>query len=672
MNFPIVSISPFSGSKSKSRVFKKRTQKRELLVPENGKRIQEIRDYVLEQQQILAVALRNKDIEAANRQIKKMVRSLDFRILAVYNTITKKGYRSKGYKDKQPTTNSDYSGLVRRLWLFVKDPNSYKASPLLRTMVPKPKGGLRPISVPSYFDRCIQHLYKLVLEVVAEEVLSPYSFGFRPFRSPGWASKHLILGTFPRKNPPSFALELDIKKCFDTMCHAWMLENISSISIGEGLPKVDVIPPPILNQWLKCGYILVEQKDKLDSSPLPTTGIPQGGPISPTIANLVLHGVEEIILQLAKDNNTFVIPARFADDITLLFDDPGLHQQILDAVDAFIAPRGLELNRDKCFLRDLVTKGEPFNFVGFAHYLVKKKRPNRINKAGDVVVTKKFSLFNAPLPNKLEGVKKKISKILRDPNKSPESVFRLINPILRGWLNFYSVANSSRTFKSLSWWLWHQMFYYFWRKYKVLREFRRRSRTKRHLLGNFIVKKHTRRHGKSLVDLVTPRNLQWWYIPREETVKQDQDLFLECPELTPIIQPHIRVFNPDPELKAKGMGCSAFHPQDRLPLLSTAINWRTGTWARVLQKTKGLCSYCGCSLVSFTEEEIIELHHVQPIKFGGPRSFPNLKPLCKECHKEVSKAVSSCDLNKIQELESLGVLKGVSFALSLTNPRSKL
>lgn len=665
MNLPIVSLSPYSTSaKRRGKVFKSKTQKRDVFIPENGKTIQEIRTYVLEQQQILAVALREKNISAANKQIRKMVRSQDFRILAVYNTISKRGYRSPGLSSTTPTTNKDYSELVASLWKIVKNPANYKATPLLRTLIPKPKGGFRPISVPTYLDRCIQHLYKLVLEVVAEEIQSPYSFGFRPFRSPGWASKCLILATHPLKLPPTFALELDFEKCFDAMCHKWMLDHLCSISIGDGLGLVDVIPPNILEQWLKCGFILVADKDDPKASPFPTTGIPQGGPISPTLANLVLHGVEDVILQIAKENNTYVFPARFADDITLLFSEPALYQQILDGVDKFMAPRGLNLNRNKCFLRKL-TENEPFNFVGFSHHVVLKRKPNYINDAGKVVVTKKYSVFNVPLPNKITAVKKKIYRLFRDPNKSPEAIFRLINPILRGWLNFYCCANSSLTFKHLAWWLWHQVFYFFWRKYKVLREFRRGSRNKRHLLGNFIVKTHTKRHGKSLRDHKTPRNLQWWYIPKDDTVKKEQNYFLVDPELTPIIQPKIIYLNPDPSLRELRKGLNAFHPQDRLYLQTKALNWRFGTWSKALEKTGGTCAYCGCSLVSFTEEEIIDLHHIQPIKFGGPRSIPNLLPLCKECHKDVTKAQNSRDLETIEKYEALGILKGVSSALKL-------
>lgn len=657
MNIPKVILYPHS-SKNKGRIkFKTKSQRRERFIPETGKSIQETKRFVLEQQQILAVAIRKQDVNLANKLIRKMIRSKDSRILAVYKTISTKGYRSTGYLDKKPITNADYKKLVADLWKAIKRPTNYRSKPLKRTLIPKPKGGLRPISVPSYFDRSLQHLYKLVLEVCAEEVLSPYSFGFRPFRSPGWATKCLILATFPRVNCPNFALELDIAKCFDTMDHDWMIKNICNITLDASLPDLNVIPRHILSQWLKCGYVLVTELDKGIYNPLPTTGIPQGGPISPTIANLVLHGVEDKILEIAKAIHAKIYPARFADDITVLFDEPSLYTLLLNEVDKFFEPRGMKLNREKCFLRNLAKK-EPFNFVGFSHHVVKKRRPKHDIKRR--TRAKNFTLVNLPLQPKLLALKKKIDKKLKDYKRPAEAVFKELNLILNGWLNFYCCANSARTFKSLSWWLWHKIFKFFWNKYKVLKEFRFRSSVKRKLLGNYIIKKHTRRHGKSLVDHVTPRRFQWWYVPLEETTNKKLDLFLTCPELTPIIQPAIIYFRPGTRL-----GLSAFHPLDRIELQKKALGWKFGLWTKALIKTKGCCAKCNCTLISLTEDDIFELHHVKPLQFGGPRTLPNMLPLCKECHLEVSISVSSKDIPKIIEYESMGILKEVSNALLL-------
>jgi retron-type reverse transcriptase len=254
--------------------------------------IQDLRAHVTRQQQEIAMVLRNKDIKDAQKRMRALVRSEPARALAVYEVISKKGYRSKGFSPNVPKTNGDYMMMVQDLWKIVKSPPSYQATPLARTLIPKPKGGLRPISVPTYLDRALQHLYKLVLDIACEELSEPNSFGFRAFRSPGMASKAVTLALWTRKEfgPPKFVIEADVAKSFDTIDHDFILANVASTnSFG---PSLEIIPRTIMNQWLKCGFILVDDQSKTITE---TTGVPQGGPISPTVCNMVFNGLEKHI-----------------------------------------------------------------------------------------------------------------------------------------------------------------------------------------------------------------------------------------------------------------------------------------------------------------------------------------------------------------------------------------
>lgn len=93
---------------------------------------------------------------------------------------------------------------------------------------------MRPLSVPSYLDRALQHLYLIVLDVFQEELSERNNYGFRPFRSPGWAAKAVTLHIWSRKKflPPKFAIELDIKKCFDTINHKFIINNVGTLQVG--------------------------------------------------------------------------------------------------------------------------------------------------------------------------------------------------------------------------------------------------------------------------------------------------------------------------------------------------------------------------------------------------------------------------------------------------------
>lgn len=120
--------------------------------------------------------------------------------------------------------------------------------------------------------------------------------------------------------------------------------------------------------------------------------------------------MEDVLLQIGEFYSCKIYPARFADDVTLLFDDVSVYPKILEGIDHFLLPRGMKLNRDKCFLRR-ITLGEPFNFVGFAHHVVKKRRPVVMFRR---TKRKKFTLISLPLKPKIVALKNKINKILKD------------------------------------------------------------------------------------------------------------------------------------------------------------------------------------------------------------------------------------------------------------------
>jgi retron-type reverse transcriptase len=283
--------------KSLNAKLKTKATPRERFVPSSAPTISSLRKVIIGLQGELALAIRSGNKDLIEKLVRKIPRSLPAREWAVYRTISAVGSRTKGLNDlNRPTTRKQYSEMTQKLWEIVKSPHNYKASPLKRIWLPKPQGGLRPISVPSYIDRAIQHLYNLILSVVYEEMAEPNSFGFRPFRSPGWSQKAVTLAIWSRKGfgPPKVAIELDIAKCFDTISHDFILNNISSV-FYKGI-SIPTIPQHILKQWCKSGYVDIKGQLSPKDQTIPTEmGVPQGGPISPTISNIVLHGIEDIV-----------------------------------------------------------------------------------------------------------------------------------------------------------------------------------------------------------------------------------------------------------------------------------------------------------------------------------------------------------------------------------------
>jgi len=303
----------------------------------------------------------------------------------------------------------------KRMAIHQMQQKGYKALPLRRVYIPKSHGKKRPLGIPTMKDRAMQALYLQALDPIAETQADPNSYGFRKERccADAMVQCHTVLSN---RTTPQWILEGDIKSCFDKISHPWLLSHIP-------------MEKTILNKWLKAGY--------MDKSVLYPTedGTPQGGILSPVLANMALNGLERILrkkypnsgARATKGKNKQVNLVRYADDFIIT----GISQEVLEEevkplVTAFLQQRGLELSEEKTRITHIE---EGFDFLG--------QHVRKYN--GKLLIT--------PSKKNVKAFLADIRKVIKD-NKEATTYWLIttLNPKIRGWANYHRHAAAKKTF----------------------------------------------------------------------------------------------------------------------------------------------------------------------------------------------------------------------------------
>lgn len=542
-------------------------------------------------------ASKRGDVKAVRRLQKTLIKSWSAKCLSVRKvTQDNLGKKTAGIDGKKSLSPKQRLKLASNLKI------SHKASPTRRVWIPKPgKQEKRPLGIPTIQDRALQTLVKLALEPEWEARFEPNSYGFRPGRSCHDAIGAIYVAI---NHKPKYVLDADISKCFDCINHRALLDKINTYPSLRRQIKA----------WLKSGVIDNHIFVKT------TEGTPQGGTISPLLANIALHGMEQRIRDaIPEKSKPFRRKKpnliRYADDLVILHAELEIIQKGQQVLTEWLWDMGLELKPSKTriahTLNDLGNEKAGFNFLGFTirQFPVGKCHSGK-NNLGERLG---FKTIIKPSQDSVNRHYRQVSKIIKTYKTAPQiGLIHKLNPLIRGWVNYYSAVVSKEVFSKLDHLVTH----------RLINWGRSRHPNKR---INWVVRKYFKTKG----------NNPWSFATWEKGLANTAHLAQYRD--TPIIR-HVKVKGENSPYDGNLVYWSS--RMGKHPEMPT----RT---AKLLKFQKGKCFYCG---LMFRDGDRLNIDHIVPLSQGGRDSYDNLQLLHKHCH-DIKSAQDRGMYDKHQSIE---------------------
>lgn len=558
-----------------------------------------IESQVFKWQRQIYTASKENDIKKVRIIQNRLFNSYGAKLLAIRRiTQDNKGKKTAGIDGVKEVPSEKRLALVDQLKF------SQKASPVRRVWITKPdKLEKRPLSIPTIQDRCLQALMKLGLEPEWEAKFEPNSYGFRPGRN-----AHDAIVTIKNciQKRSKYVLDGDIAKCFDTINHKALLDKIGF----KGKIRKQI------KSWLKAGVL---DKDNFQET---LEGTPQGGVISPLLANIALHGLEGHLKHCFTDIPVFyksgskVRPSRahetlhvirYADDFVILHDNREVILRCQMETQKFLKKMGLTLSITKTRLTHTLKLNETdtkefgfdgkvgFNFLGFTvkqFYTTHRSAKNRGKKIG-------YRTLIYPSKESVDSHQKHLHEVVLKLGKkmNQEALVNKLNPIIRGWANYFGVSHANTTGH-----LGKQDYLL----YLKLRKWAKRIKGK---AGNAA---------------------EFWYGTNDRKWN-----FGKRGEFT--LNLHINYALPIGTTNGYIKVISEYSYYDENQQYWNKRFMESQRFKRnvkiLLVSQKGKCKICDGI---FKEEDVMEIDHIIPRKLGGTDEYKNLQLLHRHCHHRKS------------------------------------
>ena len=338
--------------------------------------------------------------------------------------------RNKGSHGIDGMKTDELREHVKRTWVTVKSKlleGKYNPSPVRRVEIPKPDGGVRSLGIPPVQDRMIQQAIAQVLSEIYEPTFSESSYGFRPNRGAKNAIKQSEIYI---NQGYKWVVDMDLEKFFDKVNHDILMAKLERKIKDKRLLKLII-------KYLESGVLINGIKVSSEE------GTPQGGPLSPLLANIMLDDVDK---ELEKRGHKF---CRYADDCNIYVKSKKAGFRVMNSITRIIEGKlKLKVNRDKSAV-DIVSKRK---FLGFSFYFAKGGAKIRIHEKS----IKRFKEKVKFITNKNRG----ISMDLR--------LFKL-NDSIKGWINYFGIADAKRKLRGLDQWIRRRLRACIWKQWKKVK-----------------------------------------------------------------------------------------------------------------------------------------------------------------------------------------------------------